>query len=101
MSSDDKPDTPAEDQLDAYRAYALEFGHILKRARARTGLSQERIAQAAGLAPYTYQKFEQGESGRGTPSNPQLTTLLALSRALEVPVVKLLPKKAPDVTVGR
>ncbi len=101
MTSDHTPDTPEQERAEAYRAYALEFGHILKRARARTGLSQVRIAEIAGLSDYTYQKFEQGESGRGDPANPRLTTLLALSRALEIPLIDLFPQDPPDLTEGR
>ncbi len=80
--------------------YARELGHNIKRARERTGLSQERIAHAAGLASYTYQKFEKGESRPGTPMNPRLATLLALSQVLDVPLVDLLPKNPPDLTAG-
>ncbi len=81
--------------------YARELGHNLKRAREQTGLSQERIAHAAGLASYTYQKFEKGESRPGTPMNPRLATLLALSQVLGVSLVDLLPKDPPDLTAGR
>lgn len=76
-------------------AYARELGHNLKRARERTGLSQEKLAHLAGISSYTYQKFEKGESRPGTPMNPRLTTLLALSAVLEVAVVDLLPKVPP------
>jgi transcriptional regulator with XRE-family HTH domain len=84
-----------------WQAYALELGNNLLRAREATGLSQERVAHAAGLASYTYQKFEKGESKPGTPMNPRLTTLIALSQVLGVALEDLLPRDVPDLTAGR
>ncbi|MFT4286363.1 helix-turn-helix domain-containing protein [Nocardioides sp.] len=81
--------------------FARELGHNLKRARQRRGLSQERVAHLAGLASFTYQKYEKGESKPGTPMNPELKSLVALSQALEVPLLELLPKEFPDMTSGR
>lgn len=84
-----------------WESFARELGHNLRRAREATGLSQERVAHAAGLASYTYQKFEKGESRPGQPLNPRLTTLVALSQVLGVPLPDLLPADLPDVTSGR
>jgi transcriptional regulator with XRE-family HTH domain len=84
-----------------WETFARELGLNLLRARQATGLSQERIAHAAGIAAYTYQKFEKGESKPGSPMNPRLNTLVALSQVLEVPLVDLLPRKFPDLTAGR
>jgi transcriptional regulator with XRE-family HTH domain len=84
-----------------WQDYALELGNNLLRARETTGLSQERVAHAAGLASYTYQKFEKGESKPGTPMNPRLTTLIALSQVLGVALEDLLPRDVPDLTAGR
>lgn len=85
----------------SWESYARELGHNLLRAREATGLSQERVAHAAGIASYTYQKFEKGESKPGTPMNPRLTTLVALSQVLGVPLTELLPRRPPDLTRGR
>lgn len=81
--------------------FARELGLNLLRARQRTGLSQERVAHAAGISSFTYQKFEKGESRPGAPMNPRLTTLIALSQVLDVPVAELLPADLPDLTGGR
>ena len=81
--------------------FARELGHNLARARQAKGLSQERVAHMAGIAGYTYQKFEKGESRPGTPMNPRLATLIALSQVLGVSVQDLLPKEIPDMTSGR
>lgn len=67
----------------------------LQRARELRGLSQERTAHLAGIASYTYQKFEKGESRPGSPLNPRLSTLVALCRVLEVRLEDLVPDPAP------
>ena len=77
--------------------YARELGTNLHRARMAKGESQERIAHAAGLAGYTYQKFEKGESRPGSPLNPRLNTLLALCRVLELRLEELVPDPPPAV----
>ncbi|WP_240044370.1 helix-turn-helix domain-containing protein [Nocardioides albidus] len=81
----------------SWQAYARELGLNLQRARIARGLSQERTAHLAGIAGFTYQKYEKGESRPGTPMNPQLLTLVSLSRVLEVPLVDLLPDFEPDL----
>ncbi|WP_408896237.1 helix-turn-helix domain-containing protein [Nocardioides sp. R1-1] len=83
--------------VDGWAAYGRQLGVNLQRARMAAGLSQERVAHLAGIASYTYQKFEKGESRPGTPMNPQLLTLLALSQVLDTPLVDLLPDTQPDV----
>lgn len=84
-----------------WEAYSRELGHNLLRAREAKGWSQERVAHAAGISSYTYQKFEKGESRPGAPMNPRLTTLLALCQVLDVSVERLLPASLPDMTKGR
>ncbi|MFL6091074.1 MAG: helix-turn-helix transcriptional regulator [Aeromicrobium sp.] len=81
--------------------YARALGLNLLKARERRGLSQERLAHAAGISAYTYQKFEKGESRPGAPMNPRLTTLIALCQVLGVTVEEILPPGAPDLTMGR
>lgn len=68
----------------------------LRKLRARAGMSQEKVAELAGIATYTYQKFENGESRRGEPLNPRLHTLLSLAEALEVSLLELLTPEAED-----
>ncbi len=84
-----------------WETYAAGLGHRLLRARQARGLSQERVAHEAGISAYTYQKFEKGESKPGTPLNPRLTTLVALSQVLEVDLRDLLMGDLPDMTAGR
>jgi transcriptional regulator with XRE-family HTH domain len=78
-----------------WEEFGREIGVRLQRARERRGLSQERTAHLAGIASYTYQKFEKGESRPGSPLNPRLSTLLALCRVLELRLEDLVPDPAP------
>ena len=64
------------------------------------GLSQERLSSIAGISTETYRKYEKGKSRPGTPANPQLVSLVAVSQALDVPLLELLPNPSPDMTVG-
>lgn len=80
-----------------WAAYAQRLATALRRAREEVGLSQEQVAYRAGLTRYTYQKYEKGESRPGSPANPTLRTMLALSQVLEVQLEKLIPGEAPDL----
>ena len=80
-----------------WEEFGREIGVRLQRARERQGLSQERTAHLAGIAAYTYQKFEKGESRPGSPINPRLCTLIALCRVLELRLEDLLPDPPPAV----
>ena len=84
-----------------WESSAREIGINLLRAREAKGLSQERVAHMAGIAAFTYQKFEKGASSPGTPLNPRLKTLIALSQVLDVSITDLLPDSLPDLTTGR
>jgi transcriptional regulator with XRE-family HTH domain len=79
----------------SWEAFGREIGVRLQRARERRGLSQERTAHLAGIASYTYQKLEKGESRPGSPLNPRLSTLVSLCEVLEISVADLLPEPTP------
>lgn len=78
--------------------FAREIGTNIQRWRAARGFSQDRVAYEANLSRYTYQKLEKGESRPGTPANPRLMTLLAISQVLDVRLDQLLPSTVPDLT---
>jgi transcriptional regulator with XRE-family HTH domain len=90
-------DSPSE----SYWKYASDLGVALSRARATRGYSQEQLAAAAGITAFTYRKIEKGVSNPGSPSNPQLHTLLAIAEVLGVPLVSLLPHDPGDIAPGR
>ena len=73
-----------------YRDYSQRLGYRLRDLRRERGLSQESVAHRAGIALYTYQKFEKGESKPGTPMNPTYHTLLSLAWVFDLPVTELL-----------
>ncbi|WP_308489697.1 helix-turn-helix transcriptional regulator [Microbacterium capsulatum] len=81
--------------------YARELGLRVGKARAASGLTQERAAHAAGITTFTYRKLEKGESNPGTPANPRLSTLVALAEVFDVSVASLLPEEKPGIAVGR
>lgn len=70
---------------------AARFGQTLQSIRADSGLSQEEIAQRAGLSRNYYQLLEIGLSSRSnkTPANPSLAVLIDLAHALDVPLTRL------------
>ena len=70
--------------------YALLLSDKLRNLRAESSLTQEAVANAAGLTTNTYQKFEKGESRPGCPMNPTIKTLIALSNVFDVEVYELL-----------
>lgn len=80
-----------------WAAYAQRLATSLRQAREHAGLSQEQVAYRAGLTRYTYQKYEKGESRPGSPANPTLRTVLALSQVLGVTMDTLIPTHAPDL----
>lgn len=78
-----------------------ELGLTLNRLRAEAGLSQEKVAHAAGVTRGYYQLLEKGESRVDRVANPTLLNLTALAQVLGVSVPELLPPEPPDVRVGR
>lgn len=66
--------------------YARRLACNLRSLRDGLGMTQEAVAELADISPYTYQKFEKGESKPGTPANPTLQTLISLAAALHVTV---------------
>lgn len=81
----------------AWSDYANQLATNLRKLRANTGLSQEDVAYRSGLTRYTCQKYEKGESKPGTPANPTIRTLLAMSQTLGVNLTDILPPAAPDL----
>lgn len=86
---------------DSWEAFARDLGLRLQRARAATGLSQEKVAHAAGISTFTYRKLEKGESNPSTPANPRLRTLAALAEILNTSIHDLIPEDVPRVATGR
>ncbi|MCL2802574.1 MAG: helix-turn-helix domain-containing protein [Micrococcales bacterium] len=86
---------------EAWSAYARALGLRLYQLRSDRRLTQEKLAHLAGITRFHYQQLEKGRSQPGTPANPTLRNLIAISQALEVPLTGLLPPGIPDLTDGR
>lgn len=78
-------------QSEIERALAQALGRRLSNLREARGLTQEVVAEAAGMSRNHYQLLETGLSNRRTkrPANPRLSTLVALSDVLGVSVPEL------------
>ncbi|MDR1237411.1 MAG: helix-turn-helix transcriptional regulator [Propionibacteriaceae bacterium] len=83
---------PGEAELAWRVSLGREIGLRLQRRRLVLGLSQEQVAHRAGIATFTYQKYEHGESRPGTPLNPTLFTLYALADVLNLRVEELIKR---------
>lgn len=75
-----------------WETYAFAFGHRLVTLRKARGLSQEQVAERSGLHRNAVSNLERAASnGSSGISDPQLSTIYRLARALEVPPVYLIP----------
>ncbi|CPX20565.1 anaerobic benzoate catabolism transcriptional regulator [Mycobacteroides abscessus] len=69
---------------------ARRLGSLLAALRQERKLTQEQVAEAAGISRNHLQLLESGLSNRsGAPANPRLSTLIALAQVLgtDVPTV--------------
>ena len=61
----------------------MAFGNHLKKIRESNSISQEKLALAADSYQSTVIRIEKGQS------NPKLTTIIALAKALKIPLKEL------------
>lgn len=73
----------------------------LRELRTSSGLTQEQVAEAAGIATNTYQKFERGILKDGKPANPRLSTLVSLAAVYQMNVSDLLVVEYDSSVTGR
>lgn len=79
--------------------FARALGMNLRRARTFRELTQESMAERAGISLYAYQQYERGAVTRdGAATNPRLATVLALCQVLDITMDELLPP-VPHMTV--
>jgi len=88
-------------KTEEWASFVRDLGIELNRRRTSAGLSQERVAHAAGLTRGYYQQLERGSSRSGRIANPTIQTLIALAQVLNSRVEDLLPPDPPDMTAGR
>lgn len=75
---------PNDQQHLTKQEYALELAYRLRSLRENSGLTQEQVAERAGMSSKTYQKYEQGVSKKGIPTNPRLDSLVSLADVFEI-----------------
>jgi transcriptional regulator with XRE-family HTH domain len=71
------------------------FGQRVKKLREQRGLTQRDLADRAGLTRETISNYERGER-----SDPPLSAITALAKALQVPVAELTAEPEPEAVVG-
>lgn len=70
---------------------ARRLGSLLAALRQERKLTQEQVAESAGISRNHLQLLETGLSNRnGTPANPRLSTLVALSDVLGTDVPSMM-----------
>lgn len=76
----------------AERALASALAKSLIKRRKELGKTQEEVALIAGIDRNHYQLMEHARADRKTnsPANPQLNTLMGISKALETTIPELL-----------
>lgn len=87
-----------KDPNQTWESFTRELGINIQRERIKHGLTQEQLAYSANISRFSYQQLEKGESRPGTPANPSLRSILALSQVLNVSLNDLLPTNRPDLT---
>lgn len=76
--------------------FARELGMNLRRRRDALGLTQEAVAERAGISLYAYQQYERGAVTKGgIATNPRLATVLTICQTLETAIGELLPEVPP------
>jgi XRE family transcriptional regulator, aerobic/anaerobic benzoate catabolism transcriptional regulator len=75
----------AAPQRDDQRALVAAIGRLVRLSRAKRGMTRRQLAQASGASE---RYLAQIEGGQG---NPSVIILASIARALDVPIVELLP----------
>ncbi|KQR86699.1 helix-turn-helix domain-containing protein [Microbacterium sp. Leaf179] len=73
--------------------FSRALGMNLRRRRDALGLTQEAVAERAGISLYAYQQYERGAvTSGGAATNPRLATVLVIGEVLSAPIHELLPQ---------
>ncbi|KQB87509.1 helix-turn-helix protein [Corynebacterium lowii] len=74
-----------------WASYGHALGRNLKELRLMRGLSQQELADLAGISRNQVSNLERNENTSTKSSDPVLSTVYKLARALQVPPAVLLP----------
>jgi XRE family aerobic/anaerobic benzoate catabolism transcriptional regulator len=77
---------PGVPQREDHRAFIAAIGRLLRLSRAKRGMTRRQLAQASGASE---RYLAQIEGGQG---NPSVIILASIARALDVPVIELIPR---------
>src|SRR2546428_10270058 len=78
--------SPAAPEREGHRALVAAIGRLVRLSRAKRGMTRRQLAQASGASE---RYLAQIEGGQG---NPSVIILASIARALDVPIVELLPR---------
>ncbi len=82
----------------AWSSYGYVFGRRLQRLRTMRGLSQDRLAELADISRNQISNLERNNNNGNSTSDPTMSTVYTLARALHVPPAALLPNVGEYVT---
>lgn len=74
-----------------WASYALGLGHRLRAMRMMRGLTQQRLAEIAGVSRSLVSNLERNDYNGSGAADPTLSTVYRLAGALHVPPAALLP----------
>src|SRR5919204_2124010 len=77
---------PGVPQREDHRAFIGTIGRLVRLSRAKRGMTRRQLAQASGASE---RYLAQIEGGQG---NPSVIILASIARALDVPIIELIPR---------
>src|ERR1044072_52252 len=77
---------PGVPQREDHRAFISAIGRLLRLSRATRGMTSRQLAHASGASE---RYLAQIEGGQG---NPSVIILASIARALDVPIIALIPR---------
>jgi XRE family transcriptional regulator, aerobic/anaerobic benzoate catabolism transcriptional regulator len=77
---------PGAPQREDHRAFIAAIARLLRLSRAKRGMTRRQLAQASGASE---RYLAQIEGGQG---NPSVIMLASIARALDVPIIELIPR---------
>lgn len=80
-----------------WASYGFTFSQNLKEIRRRRAVTQQALAEIAGMSRTQICNLERNENNSGTSADPALSTVYKLALALEVPPSLLLPESGQVV----
>src|SRR5699024_2036598 len=80
-----------------WASYGFTFSQNLRKIRQSRGVTQQALAEIAGLSRTQVCNLERNENNSGTSADPALSTVYKLALALSAPLLLSLPQSAGTV----